>query len=191
MSFIWSTFLIICIVFSCIFLSPQVVVESISNSSKGAIENIFVIASMLIFWSGMFNILSSCDFLSKFSKKIYGFFSFLFKKDEVSEKAKEYISLNIISNLMGVGNAATVNSLKGIEELQKNNRDKKKLNRSMATFIVLNTASMQIIPTSMISLRTLYNSQNPSQIILPVISVSVISLIVALISLRIMWRYYE
>ena len=92
---------------------------------------------------------------------------------------------------MGVGNAATVNSLKGIEELQKNNRDKKKLNRSMATFIVLNTASMQIIPTSMISLRTLYNSQNPSQIILPVISVSVISLIVALISLRIMWRYYE
>ena len=92
---------------------------------------------------------------------------------------------------MGVGNAATVNSLKGIEELQKNNRDKKKLNRSMATFIVLNTASMQIIPTSMISLRTLYNSQNPSQIILPVICVSVISLIVALISLRIMWRFYE
>ena len=106
-------------------------------------------------------------------------------------KAKEYISLNIISNLMGVGNAATVNSLKGIEELQKDNRDKKKLNRSMATFIVLNTASMQIIPTSMISLRTLYNSQNPSEIILPVICVSVISLIVALISLRIMWRFYE
>ena len=139
----------------------------------------------------MFNILSNCSILSRISKKIYNFFSFLFKKDEVSEKAKEYISLNIISNLMGVGNAATVNSLKGIEELQKNNRDKKKLNRSMATFIVLNTASMQIIPTSMISLRTLYNSQNPSQIILPVISVSVISLIVALISLRIMWRYYE
>ena len=92
---------------------------------------------------------------------------------------------------MGVGNAATVNSLKGIEELQKDNRNKKKLNRSMATFIVLNTASMQIIPTSMISLRTLYNSQNPSEIILPVICVSVISLIVALISLRIMWRFYE
>lgn len=191
MSFIWSTFLIICIIFSCIFLSPEIVVESISNSSKGAIENIFIIASMLIFWSGMFNILSNCSILSRISKKIYNFFSFLFKKDEVSEKAKEYISLNIISNLMGVGNAATVNSLKGIEELQKNNRDKKKLNRSMATFIVLNTASMQIIPTSMISLRTLYNSQNPSQIILPVICVSVISLIVALISLRIMWRFYE
>lgn len=191
MSFIWSTFLILCIVFSCIFLSPQVVVESISNSSKGAIENIFVIASMLIFWSGMFNILSNCSFLSKFAKKVYNFFSFLFKKEEVSEKAKEYISLNVISNLMGVGNAATVNSLKGIEELQKDNRNKKKLNRSMATFIVLNTASMQIIPTSMISLRTLYNSQNPSEIILPVICVSVISLIIALISLRIMWRFYE
>ncbi len=191
MSFIWSAFLIICIIFSCIFLSPEVVVESISNSSKGAIENIFVIASMLIFWSGMFNILSNCNILSKASKKLYSLVSFLFKKDEVSDKAKEYISLNIASNLMGVGNAATVNSLKGIEELQNSNKDKKRLNRSMATFIVLNTASMQIIPTSMISLRTLYNSQNPSEIILPVICVSFISLIIAFVALKILWRFYE
>lgn len=191
MSVIWCGIFIICIIFSCIFLEPSIVLESITNSSKSAIENIFVIASMLIFWSGMFNILSNTKLLSKVSKKLYGLVSFLFNKSEVTEKSKEYISLNIASNIMGVGNAATVNSLKGIEELQKSNTDQKKLNKSMATFIVLNTASLQVIPTSMISLRTLYGSSDPTKIIIPVICVSLISLIVALCSLRILWRYYE
>lgn len=191
MSVIWCGIFIICIIFSCMFLEPSIVLESITNSSKSAIENIFVIASMLIFWSGMFNILSNTKLLSKVSKKLYGLVSFLFNKSEVTEKSKEYISLNIASNIMGVGNAATVNSLKGIEELQKSNTNQKKLNKSMATFIVLNTASLQVIPTSMISLRTLYGSSDPTKIIIPVICVSLISLIVALCSLRILWRYYE
>ncbi len=191
MSIIFSFIFIICVIFSCVFLSPNIVLESITNSAKGAIENICIIASMLIFWSGIFNIMSNTKLLSKISKKLYSVFSFLFKKDEVSDKAKEYISLNLASNIMGVGNAATVNSLNGIEELQKSNKDKKKLNKSMATFILLNTSSLQIIPTSMISLRVLYGSQNPSAIIIPVIIVSVISLSVALISLNLIWRFYE
>ncbi len=61
----------------------------------------------------------------------------------------------------------------------------------MVTFIALNTASMQIIPTSMISLRTLYNSSNPDIIILPVIIVSIVSLIISLIAVNILWRIYE
>lgn len=191
MSIIWSLIFIICIVFSCFTLNPNIVVTSISNSSKGAIENIFVLASMLVFWSGIFNILSNTEILSKISKKIYNLFSFLFKKEEVSIKAKEYISLNIASNLMGVGNAATINSIKGIEELQKSNNSKNKLNKSMATFIILNTSSLQIIPTSMISLRALYNSEQPSRIIVPVLVVSILSLTISLISLNVLWRFYD
>ena len=118
-------------------------------------------------------------------------FKVLFKKEEVSQKAKEYISLNIASNLLGIGNASTINSLNGIEELQKNNKNHQKINKSMAVFIALNTASMQIIPTSMISLRVLYNSKRPEIIILPVILVSILSLIVSLIFVNILWRRYE
>lgn len=191
MSIIWSLIFVICIVFACISNEPSTVIDSITNSSKNAIENIVVIASMLIFWSGIFNILSNTSALSKLSKKMYNVFSILFKKDEISEKSKEYISLNIASNILGVGNAATINSLNGIEELQKSNRNKERLNKSMVVFIALNTASMQIIPTSMISLRALYNSQNPEKIIFPVIIVSFVSLIVSLISVNLLWRKNE
>ena len=191
MRVVWSTILIICIVFSFAISSPNVVLESITNSSKSSIENIFTIASMLLFWSGIFNILSNTKVLSKVASKIYNIFSFLFKKEEVSQKAKEYISLNIASNLLGIGNASTINSLNGIEELQKNNKNHQKINKSMAVFIALNTASMQIIPTSMISLRVLYNSKRPEIIILPVILVSILSLIASLIFVNILWRRYE
>lgn len=191
MKIVWSSIIIICIIFSLIISSPSVVLESITKSSKTSIESIVTIASMLLFWSGMFNILSNTNIISKISSKIYSIFSFLFKKDEVSSKAKEYISLNIASNLLGIGNAATINSLNGIEELQKCNKNKDRLNKSMVTFIALNTASMQIIPTSMISLRTLYNSSNPELIILPVIIVSFLSLCISLIAVNILWRKYE
>ena len=93
--------------------------------------------------------------------------------------------------MLGIGNASTINSLNGIEELQKNNKNHQKINKSMAVFIALNTASMQIIPTSMISLRVLYNSKRPEIIILPVILVSILSLIVSLIFVNILWRKYE
>lgn len=191
MKVIWSGIFILCIIFCVVITSPNIVLESIANSSKSAIENIVTIASMLLFWSGMINILSNTKVLSKISSKIYSLISFLFKKEEVSNKAKEYISLNIASNLLGIGNAATINSLNGIEELQKENKNKDKLNKSMVTFIALNTASMQIIPTSMISLRTLYKSNNPELIIFPVIIVSVVSLCVSLFAVNILWRKYE
>ena len=118
MCIIWSMILLACIIFSCITSNSNIVIESITNSSKNAISNIWIIASMLVFWSGIFNILSNTNILSRLSKKTYSAIAFLFKEKEVTPKAKEYISLNIVSNLLGIGNAATINSLNGIEELQ-------------------------------------------------------------------------
>ncbi len=191
MCIIWSSIIIICIIFSCFLSNPQIVLESITNSSKASIENLIVIASMLLFWSGIFNILSNTNIIKKISSSMYKCVSFLFKKDEITSKSKEYISLNVVSNLLGVGNAATINSLKGIEEMQKINKSKNKVNKSMATFILLNTSSIQLIPTSMITLRTLYNSANPEKILIPVIIISFISLSISLISLQLLWRFYD
>ena len=94
--------------------------------------------------------------------------------------------MNIASNVLGVGNAATVNGIKAMEELQKGNQIKELPNDNIATFVLLNTASVQLIPTSMIALRALYGSQNPSSIIYPVWIVTFIALIVGIISIKIL-----
>lgn len=76
--------------------------------------------------------------------------------------------MNMTANILGIGNASTPLGLKAMETLQKNNKDKEKLSDSMAMLIVLNTASLQIIPTTIIAIRVSLSSKNPTAIIVPV-----------------------
>ena len=73
--------------------------------------------------------------------------------------------MNIIANILGLGNAATPLGLKAMDSMQKENIKKDTLSDSMMMFIVLNTASIQLIPTTVIAIRTSLNSQNPTSIV--------------------------
>ena len=85
-----------------------------------------------------------------------------------NEKAKEEISMNMIANILGLGNAATPLGLKAMKTMQKDNIKKDTVSNSMAMFIVLNTASLQLIPTTVIAIRASLGSKNPTQIIFAV-----------------------
>ena len=76
--------------------------------------------------------------------------------------------MNIVANILGLGNASTPLGLKAMESMQGKNIDKKNLSNSMAMFILVNTASLQIIPTTVISIRSSLGSENPTKIILAV-----------------------
>ena len=84
-------------------------------------------------------------------------------------------------NMLGLGNAATPFGLKAIKEMQKLNKMKDTASRSMITLLVINTASVTIIPTTIISLRMLYGSINPESIIPYIIITSTLSCLVGLI----------
>ena len=75
--------------------------------------------------------------------------------------------MNIIANFLGLGNAATPLGLKAMNSMQKENTKKDTLSDSMMTFIVINTASIQLIPTTVIAIRNSLNSQNPTAIVFP------------------------
>ena len=84
-------------------------------------------------------------------------------------------------NMLGVGNAATPFGLKAMESLQELNKNKDTASRSMITFIILNTAAVTIIPTTIISLRVLNKSLNPMSIVPYIIITSTLSCIIGLI----------
>lgn len=87
--------------------------------------------------------------------------------------------MNIIANILGLGNAATPLGIKAMSELQKENTKKDTLSNSMVMFIVLNTASLQLIPTTVIAIRTSLGSENPSSVIVPVWIATMIAAITA------------
>ena len=93
---------------------------------------------------------------------------FLFPKLKGNPKIQEEISLNMVANILGLGNAATPLGIKAMKSMQKENPNPDTLTDSMAMFIVVNTASLQLIPTNVIAIRISLGSQNPAGIILAV-----------------------
>ena len=86
----------------------------------------------------------------------------------------------MIANILGLGNAATPLGIKAMKTMQRKNIKKDTLSNSMMMFIVLNTASIQLIPTNVIAIRTSLNSNNPTTIIIPVWIATVIAAIVGI-----------
>lgn len=188
MSIIWFLLIAISIIVSFLKGDPSQVTSIVMDQSKVAIENMLNLIGMMCFWNGIFNIFEKTSAISKLSNLLKKITSKIFKKDEVNEKALEYMCMNITTNILGVGNASTVNGIKAIEELQKINKQKDRPNDTMTTFILINTASIQIIPTSMIALRTMYGSNNPTNILVPVWIVTLFALIAGITSIKILNR---
>ena len=186
MSKIWCFMIIASIVVAFLWGDISAIPNLIMESSITATENMVKLLGMTCFWSGMFNILQQTSLIEKLSKLITRCIRNLFKKEEITDKAMENISLNMTCDMLGVGNAATVYGLKAIEELNKVNYDRTKANDSIIMFVILNAASIQLIPTGMITLRSMYNSQNPVEIVPWVWLVTVVALIVGIIACKIL-----
>lgn len=186
MSKIWSFMIIISIVIAFITGNIEVIISSIMSSCKSGVENVIGIVGMMCFWNGIFNVFEKTSAIKTFSNFFSKLIIKLFNKKELNEKALEYMSLNISSNIIGVGNASTINGIKAMEAMQELNVKKERPNNNMTTFVLINTASIQLIPTSMIALRTMYDSQNPTSIVIPIWIVTAISLIFGLVSIKIL-----
>lgn len=186
MSKIWSFMIILSILFCIIFGNSQNLLEIITNACANSIENIITLAGMLCFWSGIFNILKNTSVINHLSRFFEPILKRLLKKEEVTDKILEDVSLNIASNAIGVGNAATAFGISAISKMQEININKEKPNDSMTMFILLNTASIQIIPTNIISLRILYGSLNATNIIIPVWIVTILALFSGIFAIKIL-----
>lgn len=178
-NYIFGLFFIIGILYS-FFTDTNISTEMLTASSK-SIELIFTMIPIMCLWLGIMNIAKKSGLLDKLAKLITPFLKLLFPEIPKDSPCFSYISINIIMNMLGVGNAATPFGLKAMQEMQKINKNKYEASRSMITFIVMNTAAVTIIPTTIISLRILNKSLNPMSIVPYIIITSTLSCIIGLI----------
>lgn len=151
------------------------------TASSKSIELIFTIIPIMCLWLGIMSIAKKSGLLDKLAKLLTPILKFIFPEIPKDSPCFSYISINIIMNMLGVGNAATPFGLKAMKELQEINKNKDVASRSMITFIVLNTAAVTIIPTTIISLRILNKSISPMSIVPYIIITSTLSCIIGLI----------
>lgn len=163
---IWGIFLIIGITYGLISGNIESVNSEILGSAKTALKMIFEILPVLVIWMGLMKIAEDSGLLNKISLILSKPLKFLFPSIPAGNKALGLIASNVAVNMMGLGNAATPFGLKAMDELQKINPKKDTASEAMITFLVLNTGGVTLIPTTVMALRMLHGSNNPTEIII-------------------------
>ena len=167
--YIWAFLIGIGVIYSLLSGNISVINDSILTNVNEALDLILNLLPIIVLWTGILKIAEVSGLLDKFASFLNPVLSKLFPDIPKSNKALGYISSNIAANMLGLGSAATPAGLKAMNELQKINNKKDTASTPMITFLVLNTAGVTLIPTTILALRVAYNSYSPGEIILPAI----------------------
>lgn len=167
LNLVWPIFIIISFTYAIFSGNLEELNASIFDSTESAINLSLTMLGTMCLWNGIIQIASNTRIVEKLSKILNPIIRFLFPEIKNKEIEKE-ISMNMISNILGLGNASTPLGLKAMKSMQEENEDKEVLSNSMLMLIVINTASIQIIPTTVIAIRTSLGSKNPTSIVFPV-----------------------
>ena len=195
-SILWTFLIVIGILYSFLTGNVSIINESVLTNADKALKLILSLFPTIVLWSGIMKIAENAGMLTKFAKFLRPILSKLFPSVPKDHPSLGYIASNIAANMLGLGSAATPFGLKAMNELQKINDKKDTASTPMITFLVLNTAGVTIIPTTIIAIRLAYNSLNPTEIIAPaLISTSCCCLSAVLIDYFIRrkhrWNYFR
>lgn len=185
LNYIWPIFLAVSIIYAFISGNIEKVNSGIFDSAKGAVELCIVFLGTISIWNGIMHIAYKSNLINIIVKLLNPIVKLLFPEIKNNNKIKKEISMNIIANVLGLGNAATPLGIKAMNSMQEINNSNR-LSNSMMMFIVINTASLQLIPTTVIAIRSSFNSTNPTSIVVPVWGASICSIIAAVVITKIL-----
>ena len=169
------------------------------DSAGDAVSLCITMIGVMALWVGLMEIAQKSGLIAKLTRGIQPFISFLFPEIPKGHPAREYISTNLIANVLGLGWACTPAGLKAMEELAKLEEERgnpaylaqsrevrgsgieRVASKEMCTFLILNISSLQLIPVNMIAYRQQYGSVNPAGIIAPAIVATFVSTAVAVV----------
>lgn len=162
-----------------LFTNPDAVLSAMLSGGEKALSLSLKMVVIYAVWLGVFSLMEN----SGLSKKIANLFKpvnkFLFGK--LPDKANDFMSLNISANLLGMSGATTPMGIKSIQELEKHPNT----NYAITMFFVINATSVQLIPSSVMALRTSLGSTSPADIILPTILATLLSTVIGILLVKI------
>ena len=197
MDLLWAGMLIGGMIYAAFSGNLEAVTEAILSSAKEAVQLGIGMAGVLAFWTGLMEIAQDCGLVDRLTRSIRPVIRFLFPDIPDGHRAQEYISLNMIANMLGLGGAATpagLEAMKALEQIEEERRNGRRAGRKrtrgtasneMCTFLILNISSLQLIPVNMIAWRSQYGSSNPETIVGPALLATACSTLSAVIYCKI------
>ena len=165
---IWPMFIIISFLYAIFWGNIDSLNVAIFSSTQETVKLCLTLLGTMCFWTGIIKIAEKTLLMEKLAKILNPVINFLFPELKNEKEVKDKIAMNMIANILGLGNAATPLGIKAMKSMQKLNCEKDVLSNSMIMLIVLNTASIQLIPTTVLAIMSSLGSENPTSIISPV-----------------------
>lgn len=191
MSTIWLLVLSISVLFAVVNGRIDAFTKAMFEAGKASVEVCLYLVGIVSLWLGVTKILEDSGLMYRMSNFFTPAISALFRRIPKGHASITSITLNLLANFFGIGNAATPLGIRAMEDLQTLNEDKETISFEMMLFIVINTSSIQLIPFTVIGLLASYGSQNPNWVFLPTFLATLISSILAVTILYIFKKFMD
>lgn len=190
LNILWPIFIIVSYMYAMFTGNVSEINSSVFESCESAVKLTITFLGTMCLWSGIMQIAKKTTLINKLTNFLTPIMKILFPEIKKGDPVHKEISMNMVANILGLGNAATPLGLKAMKTLQKDNTKKDTLTNSMAMFIIINTASIQIIPTTVIAIRSSLGSANPTKIIIPVWIATIAAAIAGITMAKILMKKY-
>ena len=189
MNYLWPAMIIFALFYAAFSGNIEEAAAAGLNAARDSVTVVLSFAGLICFWSGFLEIAERSGISEKLQSLLYPLAHTLFPRLKKGSRALILITENITANLLGMGNAATPAGIAAMQELDLLNPEPLHPTDEMCYFIVINTASMQLIPTTVISLRASHGASNPAAILLPVWICSFLSLSFSLLAMKLILSF--
>jgi len=191
LNYIWLGMIVTGFVVGIINGRIEAVTQAAIDSAGKAVELSIALLGIMCMWTGLMNIAEKSGLVRYIAKIVRPVLGFLFPGIPKRHAAMGAIVMNLVANMLGLGNAATPLGLKAMAELQKLNPRKDTATDAMCMFLVLNTSALQLIPATVIAIRSAANSANPAEIIGPVWVTSICATLGGIIAAKLLSFVYK
>ncbi|MFV0516500.1 MAG: nucleoside recognition domain-containing protein [Aminipila sp.] len=176
MNYIWAGMICLGIFFSIINNSLPQFTDGLLTSCTRAVEFVISLAGIMAVWCGIMRIAEKSGLINAASRKVMPIIKYLFPKEKNSETIGIML-MSFVANIFGAGNSATVFSLKAMERLDAENNYNESASDTMCMFLALNMSMIQLVPITVIKIRSQLGSSDPASVIIPSLIAGFISMI--------------
>ncbi|MBQ2932585.1 MAG: hypothetical protein IJE62_07110 [Clostridia bacterium] len=185
LNYIWCGMIIVSFVVAVFTGNVETITNGALEGAAAAVETCIGLLGSMCLWTGLAKVAENSGLVDVFAKFLRPITKIIFPKLKANSAALRAIVMNMVANLLGMGNAATPLGIAAMKELDRLNGRKNRASNEMCMFVVVNTASIQLIPSTVISLRQMYGSLNPTEIVVPVWICSVCVLTIGVMAAKI------
>ena len=164
--------------------------EAVVTGGSDAISLVIKLAGVICLWNGLTAIAQKSGLTALICKLFSPLLSLIFPKLK-DKQAREAIAMNITANFLGLGNAATPLGLEAMKRLQNANPTPERATDEMARFVVINSAAIHLVPTTIALLRSEYGSSAPMEILIPALTTSIIALTIGILATNIFKKVFR